>query len=187
MIPPRTKLEVLCSSYAIKPTPPSFSAAVFGVPFGYPRAPAVRALLSRGFLQLGMQQKIDLPSLPFPNLTFAHKNCVCPFSQDFLLPRCLSAATPAPLWVSRLSRVQPLPCWYSHVDAHGSRGTSFPSKAELRSVCTHLLPLFPSRNGRSASYRLHPSSLNFKTRTFPNTVPRKSTLRLTAQLGFLDG
>lgn len=68
MIPPRTKLKVLCSSYAMKPTPPSFSAAVFGVPFGYPRAAAVRALLSRGFLQLGMQQKIDLPSLPFPSL-----------------------------------------------------------------------------------------------------------------------
>ncbi|KFO88386.1 Acrosin-binding protein, partial [Buceros rhinoceros silvestris] len=73
-------------------------------------------------------------SLPFPNPLFAHKNCVCPFSQDFLLLRCLSATTPAPLSVSRLSRIQPLSCWYSHVDTHSSCEPSFPSKAELRNL-----------------------------------------------------
>ncbi|XP_010132228.1 PREDICTED: acrosin-binding protein, partial [Buceros rhinoceros silvestris] len=80
--------------------------------------------------------------------------------------------------MSRLSRIQPLSCWYSHVDTHSSCEPSFPSKAELRSE-ESLHPPSPASPLQTVIPLLTyftPRGLNFKTRTFSNTVPRKNAL-----------
>lgn len=136
--------------------------AIFSIPLKHPHTPPLRAPFSDGFQQLSVQKEVNLPSLPFlslpfPALLFAHKNCICPFSQGFPLLCCLSAMTPTPLSASRLSRIQTPSYWYLHADAHGSREPSFPSNAEPSppSGCTLLLLLYSSKQ---SLWYLHTSS-----------------------------
>ncbi|NXO55307.1 ACRBP protein, partial [Aramus guarauna] len=84
-------------------------------PLKHPHTPALHALFNDGFQQLSVQKEVNLPSLSFlslpsPALLFAHKNCICPFSQGFPLLYCLSAMTPTPLSASQLSRIQTPSC-----------------------------------------------------------------------------